>query len=158
PYGHTKLLGEQLIRAAAQSHGISSVTLRYFNAAGADNTTLAEHEGANLIPILLRSLVTGDRFVVAGSDHPTPDGTPVRDYVHVADLADVTVAGVEALARGCAHGTFNVGSGRGHSVREVIDRIASVTGLDVPYRLGARRPGDPSEVVADRAALTRAFH
>ncbi len=154
PYGHTKLRGEQLIRAAARAGALNYVALRYFNVAGADDALLADHATTNLVPIALAAVASGVPCTVTGTDFATRDGTGVRDYVHVGDVADAHAAAVAHLLRCPSVGAvFNVGTGRGHSVLEVLDRVHEVTGVPVPHRLGARRPGDPAEVVGDPAQI-----
>ncbi|WP_412543396.1 UDP-glucose 4-epimerase GalE [Longispora sp. K20-0274] len=157
PYGRTKLDGEHLIRAVGEAHGLSWIALRYFNVVGTDSPLLGDRGTTNLVPLILTALTTGEPLTVAGTDHPTPDGTPVRDYVHVADLADAHLAAAGRLAGGRVAATYNVGTGRGHSVRDVIACAERVTGLPVPHLLGPRRPHDPSEVVADPAAIAAAL-
>jgi UDP-glucose 4-epimerase len=155
PYGQTKLLGEQLIRAAGRGHGLSWLALRYFNVVGAADSLLADRAPTNLVPIVFDRLATGREVTVTGADYPTHDGTGVRDYIHVEDLASAHVAGVARLCGGPAAAVFNVGTGRGYSVLEVLRRVEAVTGQPVPYRLGPRRPGDPPEVVADPTRIAR---
>ena len=157
PYGHTKLLGERLVEAAGRRHGISWLALRYFNAVGADAPPLADRGTTNLFPLVFRAVTAGEPVTVAGTDYPTPDGTPVRDYVHVADVAGAHLAAVAGLAAGPMAGVFNVGTGRGHSVLDVVAGVEAVTGRPVPYQRGPRRPGDPAEVVGDASAITKAL-
>lgn len=149
-YGETKLACEWMIRAAGAAWGLRSVHLRYFNVAGAGWPDLGDPGVFNLIPIALRALTTGRQPVVFGDDYPTPDGTCIRDYVHVVDLADAHLAALDYLDRhDRPHDVFNVGTGTGASVREVLDQIARSTGLDVSPSTGPRRPGDPAALVAD---------
>lgn len=156
PYGRTKLLGERLIRAAGARGRLSWLALRYFNVVGALDPVLADRAPTNLVPIALHALTETEPITVAGADYPTPDGTGVRDYVHVADLAGAHLAGVERLCGVApAADVLNVGTGRGHSVLEVLDRIEVVTGRPVPYRIGPRRAGDPAAVVADPGRIAR---
>jgi len=150
PYGRTKLLGEQLIRASGAGYGLSWLALRYFNVVGAAEALLADRAPTNLVPIVFGALASGEPVTVTGADYPTRDGTGVRDYIHVVDLAAAHAAGVARLCAGpVASGVLNVGTGRGYSVLEVLARIEAVTGQPVGYRIGPRRPGDPPEVVAD---------
>ncbi len=150
PYGRTKLLGERLIRSAGVHGGLSWLALRYFNVVGALDPVLADRAPTNLVPIALHALTGREPVTVTGADHPTPDGTGVRDYVHVADLAAAHLAAVDRLCAAVpAAEVLNVGTGHGHSVLEVLDRIETVTGHPVPYRIGPRRVGDPPAVVAD---------
>ncbi|CAL9476174.1 UDP-glucose 4-epimerase [Streptomyces sp. enrichment culture] len=155
PYGETKLAGEWLVRAAGRATGLSTACLRYFNVAGAASPDLADVGVHNLIPMVFEKLTAGTSPRVFGDDYPTPDGTCVRDYIHVVDLAEAHVAAARAL-RSCPGRdlTLNIGRGEGVSVREMIDRINTLTGHDRPPTIAARRPGDPPRVVAsaDRAA------
>ena len=145
PYGQSKLAAEELIAAAGRAHDISWVALRYFNAVGAGGPRLGDHGTANLIPLAFRAARTGEPITVAGDRWPTPDGTPVRDYVHVSDLARAHCL----VARNpAATGVYNVGAGRGHSVREVLAAVSLTTGLPVPQQVGPPRPGDPPAVIA----------
>ncbi|MFE6890173.1 UDP-glucose 4-epimerase GalE [Streptomyces sp. NPDC057694] len=156
PYGETKLAGEWLVRATGRATGLATASLRYFNVAGAASPALADTGVYNIVPMVLERLTAGDAPRIFGADYPTPDGTCVRDYIHVADLAEAHVAIAQRLA-GAAPGTdltLNIGRGVGVSVREMIDTIARETGLDVPATVHDRRPGDPPRVVAsaDRIA------
>jgi UDP-glucose 4-epimerase len=155
PYGETKLAGEWLVRAAGRATGLSTASLRYFNVAGAGAPELVDTGVFNLIPMVFEKLTAGEAPRVFGDDYPTLDGTCVRDYIHVLDLADAHVAAARALraSPGTAL-TLNIGRGEGVSVREMIDRINAVTGHDRPPTVTPRRPGDPARVVAaaDRAA------
>ncbi|MER7774496.1 UDP-glucose 4-epimerase GalE [Streptomyces sp. NPDC096191] len=156
PYGETKLAGEWLINAAARAHGIRAASLRYFNVAGAAAPELSDSGVFNLIPMVFERLEAGDAPRVFGDDYATPDGTCVRDYIHVEDIASAHLAAARRLAdalEGTAL-TLNVGRGEGSSVREMVDRILRVTGRqDAAPRVSPRRPGDAARVVAsaDRA-------
>jgi UDP-arabinose 4-epimerase len=155
PYGASKLMVERVLADFGAAHGLRSIALRYFNAAGADpETELGEEHDpeTHLIPLVLDA-ASGRRSSVTifGTDYDTADGTCVRDYVHVADLADAHVKALQALDGGAPSDAFNLGNGRGFSVREVIDTIERVTGLSVPATAGARRPGDPAVLVSDAA-------
>ncbi|MER7798873.1 UDP-glucose 4-epimerase GalE [Streptomyces parvulus] len=156
PYGETKLAGEWLINAAARAHGIRAASLRYFNVAGAAAPELSDSGVFNLIPMVFERLEAGDAPRVFGDDYATPDGTCVRDYIHVEDIASAHLAAARRLAdapEGTAL-TLNVGRGEGSSVREMVDRILKVTGRqDAAPRVSPRRPGDAARVVAsaDRA-------
>ncbi|GAA2457519.1 UDP-glucose 4-epimerase GalE [Streptomyces glaucus] len=155
PYGETKLAGEWLVRATGRATGLSTACLRYFNVAGAACPELADVGVSNLIPMVFERLTENAPPRIFGDDYPTPDGTCVRDYIHVVDLAEAHVAAARALrsAPGLAL-TLNIGRGEGVSVREMIDRINAVTGHGRPPAIAPRRPGDPARVVAaaDRAA------
>ncbi|MER7489917.1 UDP-glucose 4-epimerase GalE [Streptomyces sp. NPDC126497] len=155
PYGETKLAGEWLVRAAGRAAGLSTACLRYFNVAGAARPDLADTGVSNLVPMVFEKLTDGLPPRVFGDDYPTPDGTCVRDYVHVVDLAEAHVAAARALRSAPGRDlTLNIGRGEGVSVREVIDRVNALTGHDRPPVVAPRRPGDPARVVAsaDRAA------
>lgn len=147
PYGESKVVGEWLVRDCA-AWGLSAICLRYFNVAGAAAPELGDPGTGNLIPLTFRALTPGRRPAVFGTDYPTPDGTCVRDYVHVADVADAHLAAVRALEAGAPSATYNVGRGVGASVLEVLRVIGEVTGADVTHDALARRPGDPARVVA----------
>ncbi|WP_354641116.1 UDP-glucose 4-epimerase GalE [Kitasatospora camelliae] len=150
PYGETKLVDEWLLRAAAHAHGLSTVSLRYFNVAGAASPELSDEGVTNLVPMVFERLTAGQAPRVFGADYPTPDGTCIRDFIHVADIASAHVAAVLRLnaASEQVNLTLNIGRGEGVSVREMIDVIAKVTGRDITPEVTPRRPGDPARVVA----------
>lgn len=153
PYAQTKLMCEQMLRWFGECHGLRSVSLRYFNAAGASPVgDIGEDwdECFNLIPLVMKATL-GHRppVQVYGTDYPTPDGTAIRDYIHVDDLADAHLRSLDYLAGGGSTVALNVGTGRGSSVREVIDATASHGGKEVPFTNVARRAGDPVAVYAD---------
>jgi UDP-glucose 4-epimerase len=155
PYGETKLAGEWLVRATGRATGLSTASLRYFNVAGAASPELADTGVSNLVPMVFERLTEGASPRVFGDDYPTPDGTCVRDYIHVVDLAEAHVAAARALETSPGRDlTLNIGRGEGVSVREMIDRINAITGHDRPPTVTPRRPGDPARVVAsaDRVA------
>jgi UDP-glucose 4-epimerase len=150
PYGETKLVCEWMIRAAGPAWGLRSVNLRYFNVAGAGWDDLGDPGIFNLIPIVMRQLLTGEKPRIFGDDYTTPDGTCVRDYVHVIDLADSHLAALDYLDRADRpYDVFNVGTGTGASVIEVLGQVAESTGYSVEPVVIARRPGDPASLVAD---------
>ena len=154
PYGATKLAFENALEAYSRAYGVHFVALRYFNAAGADEGgTIGEmHEPeTHLIPAVFEA-IKGKRpaLDIFGDDYPTPDGTCIRDYIHVNDLADAHVLSVEYLSTGKS-AQLNLGTGHGASVKEVISTIEHVTGHKVPTHLAPRRAGDPPELVADPA-------
>ncbi|GHB33690.1 UDP-glucose 4-epimerase GalE [Streptomyces viridiviolaceus] len=156
PYGESKLIGEWLINAAARAHGLRAASLRYFNVAGATGPELADSGVFNLIPMVFERLEAGDAPRIFGADYDTPDGTCVRDYIHVMDIASAHLAAARRLTDAPAGTalTLNIGRGEGSSVREMVDRILKTTGQeDVAPRVTERRPGDPARVVAsaDRA-------
>lgn len=156
PYGESKLVGEWVISAAAAAHSLSWIALRYFNAVGTAGPELADRGESNLVPAVLRAVEGGPEVVVHGSDFPTPDGTALRDYIHAADLAEAHVAAVRRLEqdRPTAE-VYNVGTGQGFSVLDVLGAAQKVTGRRVPYVLGPRRAGDPAEVVASVDKIRR---
>jgi UDP-arabinose 4-epimerase len=153
PYGETKLIVERMLRDFIGAYGLNWTALRYFNAAGADpdgEIGEAHDPETHLIPIILEAIQgKRDRVNVFGTDYDTRDGTCVRDYIHVCDLADAHVAALERLRRGGSSGAYNLGNGAGFSVREVIAAAESVTGRAAPVHYGARRPGDPASLIAD---------
>lgn len=152
PYGRTKLLIEEALRDYSQAYNWSYAALRYFNAAGAsqDGTIGEDHDPeTHLIPLILQvALGQREAITVFGDDYDTADGTCIRDYIHVEDLASAHLAALERLAPGVGL-EMNLGTGRGHSVREVVDACRRVTGHEIPIKQGARRPGDPAALVAD---------
>lgn len=151
-YGRTKLAFEQTLEDYSRVYGIRYAALRYFNAAGADpggEIGEAHDPETHLIPIIIQAaLGKREQVTVFGSDYPTEDGTCVRDYVHVTDLADAHVLALEALAGGAQPGVYNLGNGQGFSVRQVIEAVEKVTGKTIPVQDGPRRPGDPAVLVA----------
>jgi UDP-glucose 4-epimerase len=151
PYGESKAMVETLLRWFGGIHHLTSVSLRYFNASGCDpqGRLGEEHEPeTHLIPLLLRAVATGEPVTVFGDDYDTPDGTCIRDYVHVLDLAQAHILALEYLMEGGASEQFNVGTGTGHTVMEAIRAVEEVTGQKVPYVIGPRREGDPPALVA----------
>lgn len=155
PYGHSKLAVEHLLQDYAAAHGLRSITLRYFNAAGAHpDGSLGERHNpeTHLIPLVLQ-VASGRRPHIAryGSQHGTPDGSCIRDYIHVQDLCDAHLLALKALQTGATTTTYNLGNGLGHSVNEVIDAARRVTGHAIPLRDDPPRAGDPPVLVADAA-------
>ncbi len=156
PYGETKLIGEWAVRSAATSQrmagrGLSNVSLRYFNVAGAGADELGDTSVANLIPLVLRAATNGQRPQIFGDDYPTPDGTCIRDYIHVVDLARSHVAAAQLCEQdvnGSRSEIFNVGRGSGSSVRDVLDVVGNVIGQELNPQEVGRRPGDPAILVA----------
>jgi len=154
PYGETKLAAEWLVHRTAEAHGMSWTALRYFNVAGAADGRLADRGVFNLLPIVLRRVDEGRPVSVFGGDWPTPDGSCVRDYVHVEDLADAHRVAVDALeAEQLRAGIFNVGRGEGVSVLELLSVVERTVGRPVARQIVARRRGDPAIVVADVSAI-----
>ncbi|MDD2859283.1 MAG: UDP-glucose 4-epimerase GalE, partial [Candidatus Nanopelagicales bacterium] len=148
PYGETKVVGEWLVKAEGVATGLRWIALRYFNVAGAGSDELGDTSANNLIPMVFEALAHGERPRIFGDDYPTPDGTCIRDYVHVVDLADAHVAAAAHLERHPEAQALNVGRGVGSSVREVMDVISDVIGTDIDAQVGARRLGDPDESTA----------
>ncbi len=161
PYGHTKLVVEWMLADAAVAWGLGSVALRYFNASGAaaDGTIGEDHDPEiHLIPLVLK-VALGQRadIKIFGTDYPTPDGTCVRDYVHVEDLATAHILALQHCTPGRAD-AFNVGTGRGTSVREIIEAARAITGQPIPTVEAARRPGDPPALYANPARIKATFN
>jgi UDP-glucose-4-epimerase GalE len=157
-YGESKVMVERLLHWFDQIHGIRNICLRYFNAAGADPAERSgeSHEPeTHLIPLLFRAVRTGIPVTLFGDDYATPDGTCIRDYIHVTDLAQAHILAVAALSAGSASAKFNAGTGQGFSVKEVLKVVTEVTGSTVPHKIGPRREGDPPLLVADSALLQR---
>ncbi len=153
PYGWSKLFVERLLESFDRAHGLRFAALRYFNAAGATAGAGEHHDPeTHLVPLALRAATgSGPALKVFGSDYDTPDGTAIRDYVHVADLADAHLLALDHLRRGGESLALNLGTGTGHSVLEVIESVRRVTGRDVPFERAPRREGDPPRLVADAA-------
>ncbi|MEU0072293.1 UDP-glucose 4-epimerase GalE [Streptomyces sp. NPDC006332] len=153
PYGETKLAGEWLVRAAGEAHGIATTCLRYFNVAGAAAPELADTGVFNIVPMVFDRLTRDEAPRIFGDDYPTPDGTCVRDYIHVADLAEAHLAAARRLTGETARGdlTVNIGRGEGVSVRELITVIGEVSGDRRAPVVEARRPGDAPRAVASAA-------
>ena len=153
PYGASKLMVERILDDYAMAHGLRHMALRYFNAAGADpdgEIGEARDVETHLVPLALDAIL-GRRppLRIFGDDYATPDGTAIRDYIHVSDLADTHVRALDLLLEGGASRKINLGTGRGYSVRQVLDAAAEVAGRPVPHEIAPRRAGDPAELVAD---------
>lgn len=158
PYGESKLMVERILGWLDQTSGLRSVSLRYFNACGADPRygIGEEHQPeTHLIPLILRAILTGEPLTVYGGDYPTPDGTCIRDYIHVSDLALAHVRALDYLMQGGGTEVFNAGTGRGYTVLEVIRAAERATGRPVPFRMGPRREGDAAVLVADSSKLRK---
>ena len=147
PYGTTNLAGEWLLAEVAAAHGLRHTSLRYFNVAGAGAPELGDTGVFNLVPMVFRRVTRNEPPLVFGGDYPTPDGTCVRDFIHVEDLARAHVAAAAALEQGDLPPVLNVSTGTGASVREVVDTIRHVTGIDLEPEVVDRRPGDPPRIV-----------
>ncbi|HTZ73119.1 MAG TPA: UDP-glucose 4-epimerase GalE [Candidatus Aquilonibacter sp.] len=151
PYGWSKLFMERMLQSYDEAYGLKFVALRYFNAAGATRERGEYHEPeSHLIPnVLAAAMAARAEVAVFGTDYPTPDGTAIRDYVHVTDLADAHIAALDYLRNGGASDFINLGTGDGYSVLEVIETTQKVTGAPIPIRKEGRRAGDPAKLVAD---------
>ncbi len=149
PYGHSKWIVEQLLPVYAETHGLNYAAFRYFNVAGATEERGEDHDPeTHIIPVALQVLLgQRDSFTVFGTDYPTPDGTAIRDYVHVADLADAHITAIERLDSPL--GAINLGTRDGFSVRQIVESINRVTGQELPIAFGDRRQGDPPALIAD---------
>lgn len=157
-YGQTKLIGEWLLSDAVGAYGARACSLRYFNVAGAALPELGDTATLNLVPMVFERLDQGLAPVIFGDDYDTADGTCVRDYIHVADLADSHLAALDSMAGGSArHDVYNVGTGLGSSVREMVDEILRISGMDFLPDVRGRRAGDAAVVVADPAAIFEAI-
>ena len=158
PYGETKLTIERALPHVERATGLQWMVLRYFNAAGADPSGLigeAHHPEEHLIPLAFAATLGGPALTVFGDDYPTPDGTCIRDYVHVTDLADAHVAALRALEASVPSAAYNLGSGEGTSVRSLLASVERVTGRPVPHHVGPRRAGDPARLVASSDRIKR---
>lgn len=158
PYGRTKWMVEKILQDFEVAYGMKSCCLRYFNAAGGDPQGEIKNyqtQVTNLIPRALRSVKTGEALTIFGTDYETPDGTCIRDYVHIADLGKAHLLGLEKLLSGSASLTYNLGNGQGYSVKEVIQAVKQVTGHQVLVKEGPRRPGDPAILLADATKIQR---
>jgi UDP-arabinose 4-epimerase len=161
PYAETKLFMEQVLHAYGAAYGLRSACLRYFNAAGADpDGELGEHHDpeTHLIPLAIYAAMGRKPLSVFGTDYPTPDGTAIRDYIHVTDLAAAHIAALKHLEGGGENVGINLGTGTGHSVRQVMQMVEQVSGLPVPANYGPRRDGDAPALVADAASAVRVLN
>lgn len=158
PYGATKYVGEWMLADAERAHGMRTVALRYFNVAGAGSPELADTLVMNLVPIVLDTLECGKNPKVFGNDYDTPDGTCIRDYVHVEDLADAHVAALGYLENDeREYRVFNVGTGKGSSVLEVIDAIGRAMDIEITPEIASRRAGDPARLVCSTERIEKAL-
>jgi UDP-glucose-4-epimerase GalE len=156
PYGESKVIVEKILEWLDKYSGFRGIRLRYFNACGAEpQAGLGERHDpeTHLIPLILKAVQSGKPVTLFGDDYETPDGTCIRDYIHVADLAEAHIFAVEHLLSGGESDVFNVGTGHGKSVKEVLAAVERVTGQPVPYTMGPRREGDPPSLVADSTKL-----
>jgi UDP-glucose 4-epimerase len=151
PYGATKLIGERMLQDYERAYGLRYCAFRYFCAAGASADGVigeAHNPETHLIPVMIRSLMSGEPFSVFGTDYDTRDGSCVRDFIHVEDLAEAHILGLESIMRHDRSDVFNLGSGVGFTVLEMIRALEEVSGQKVPHRLAPRREGDPAVLVA----------
>jgi UDP-glucose 4-epimerase len=156
PYGESKLIGEWLLRDQATATGLAHTSLRYFNVVGSGSDSIYDSSPHNLFPLVIEALLDGRTPRINGDDYPTPDGTCVRDYIHVADLALSHVAAARALAEGrTLQPVYNLGSGDGLSVRQIMEAMARVTGIEFEPEIHPRRPGDPARIVASGELAAR---
>jgi UDP-glucose 4-epimerase len=159
PYGASKLMTEMMLRDTASASGLKYAALRYFNVAGADpqlRTGQSTRAATHLIKAAVQAaLGVRDHLAIFGSDYPTPDGTCIRDYIHVSDLVSAHIAALKYLREGGSSAFMNCGYGHGYSVSEVVDAVKRVSGVDFPVEMRPRRPGDPAAIVADVQAIRR---
>jgi len=150
PYGETKLVVERMLRWFETPYDLRSICIRYFNAAGATDQLGEDHEPeSHLIPNIIRAQQQDKEFTLFGDDYPTPDGTCIRDYIHVADLASAHIKALEALSSGAKSAVYNAGTGTGYSNKQVIEMVEKVSGKPVKVKAEPRRAGDANELVAD---------
>lgn len=159
PYGETKLIGEWMLRDLSLAMpDLRQTSLRYFNVVGSGPPELADHSPYNLFPLVLKALTSGQVPAIFGTDYPTPDGTAIRDYVHVSDLADAHVVAASRLDEGLpCQALYNVGRGEGVSVRQIMDAMQRNTGMEFEPLLQPRRPGDPTRIIGSSARIERDF-
>ncbi len=156
PYGESKLIGEWLLRDQGRAAGLQHTSLRYFNVVGSSTDEVYDTSPHNLFPLVIEALIEGRTPRINGDDYQTPDGTCVRDYVHVGDLALSHVAAAQKLTEGVAlEPVYNLGSGEGLSVRQIMDAMARMTGVDFEPEIHPRRPGDPDRIVASGELAAR---
>jgi UDP-glucose 4-epimerase len=155
PYGNSKLVGEWLVRDVVRATGMQAMSLRYFNVAGASRPDLGDTGTANLVPLVFRALDDRRPPQIFGDTYPTPDGSCIRDYVHVEDLAEAHVTAAAGVGDVRSGAVYNVGRGEGYSVKEVLAMVRDVTGVNVESAVTAPRPGDPAKLVACADAIRR---
>ncbi len=154
PYGETKLIGEWIMADCERAWGLNWIGLRYFNVAGAGWPDLADPATLNLVPMVLDRLAKGEPAKIFGTDYPTPDGTCIRDYIHITDLAEAHIFALDNLLKGAPeHHVFNVGTGMGTSVREIMDGLREVSGWEFPVEELPRRAGDPPKLIGDPMSI-----
>jgi len=155
PYGQTKLLSEKLISAVAKAENLSAISLRYFNVVGALRDEFADNSKDNLVPKVFAALKAGKNPEIYGSDYPTKDGSCIRDYIHISDLAKAHLVALEKVFSTKVDEVYNVGSGTGYSVTEMINQIAESIGKPITPTLSSRRPGDTAQLIASIAKIER---
>lgn len=155
PYGATKLLSEELISKVSKAEGFSSVSLRYFNVVGAAKPEFGDNSKDNLVPKVFAAIRRGERPEIYGDDYPTPDGTCIRDYIHVSDLAQAHLSALKYAESAQVDEVFNVGSGTGYSVQEMLTQISESVGVDVNPRITSRRAGDGAKLISSVAKIER---
>jgi UDP-glucose 4-epimerase len=155
PYGQTKLLSEKLISAVAKAENLSAISLRYFNVVGALRDDFADNSKDNLVPKVFAALKAGKNPEIYGSDYPTKDGSCIRDYIHISDLAKAHLVALEKVFSTKVDEVYNVGSGTGYSVTEMINQIAESIGNPITPTLSPRRPGDTAQLIASIAKIER---
>ena len=153
PYGASKLLSEQLISSVGSAEQISNISLRYFNVVGSNIAEFGDNSKDNLVPKVFLALKNGKRPQIYGSDYPTPDGTCIRDYIHVQDLALAHLAALKKVESGYVSQVYNVGSGKGYSVKEMMDQISKSIGRDINPELSPARAGDSPKLIASIAKI-----
>ncbi|CAM3155409.1 UDP-glucose 4-epimerase GalE [Stackebrandtia soli] len=154
-YGQTKLMAEHILADVAPAQDLSYLALRYFNPVGAAAPELAEVGGANVIAVLFRAIDAGEPFTLTGADFDTRDGSGLRDYIHILDLAEAHVAAVAHVESNTVRDVLNIGTGRGYTVMELLETVRAVTGLPVPHEVVGRRPGDTAGAAANVDKATR---
>jgi UDP-glucose 4-epimerase len=155
PYGATKLLSEQVISNVSKAEGISAISLRYFNVVGSSRVEYGDNSKDNLVPKVFAAFKCGDRPEIYGSDYPTKDGTCIRDYIHVGDLAEAHLAALRKVENVLVDEVYNVGSGSGYSVKEMLDQMSKSMGVDLNPNYSARRAGDSQQLIASIKKIER---
>jgi len=155
PYGATKLLSEELISKVGKAEGISAISLRYFNVVGAGKIEYGDNSKDNLVPKVFIAIKSGERPEIYGDDYPTKDGTCIRDYIHVTDLADAHIAALTKVESSQVDEIYNVGSGSGYSVKEMMDQLAKSMAMDLNPKISPRRPGDSPQLIASIKKIER---
>jgi UDP-glucose 4-epimerase len=155
PYGATKVMAEELIKSVGVAEGFSTISLRYFNVVGSTKVEFADNSKDNLVPKVFAAIKRGERPEIYGSDYPTKDGTCIRDYIHVADLADSHLSALKRVESAIVHEVYNVGSGKGYSVKEMIDQISKSMDKELTPNLCPRRAGDIPQLIASISKIER---